>query len=243
MKVRLGFAVAAQMEPDVLIIDEVLAVGDLGFVLKCFKTIDTILPKTAIIFVSHNMPMVSRICTSIILMDNGKSKYQGQDVAKGIDLYYTRFVSNESNVVFTDGSIELEKVELLNPSSLENGVPMLNWGNDLIFKFRFKIVNNLDNVPIFKILIFDKEQRPVAIIEPNNQFSNLNIVDNCISFKLIIDNIQLSKGFYSINLNVSNKRQSDPILRVNNIYEFMINHEIDVWQPFLLKSKFDNLSL
>ena len=46
MKVRLGFAVAAQMEPDVLIIDEVLAVGDLGFVLKCFKTIDTILPNT-----------------------------------------------------------------------------------------------------------------------------------------------------------------------------------------------------
>ena len=45
MKVRLGFAVAAQMEPDVLIIDEVLAVGDLGFVLKCFKTIDNILPQ------------------------------------------------------------------------------------------------------------------------------------------------------------------------------------------------------
>lgn len=43
MKVRLGFAVAAQIKPDVLIIDEVLAVGDLGFVLKCFKTIDTIL--------------------------------------------------------------------------------------------------------------------------------------------------------------------------------------------------------
>ena len=42
MKVRLGFAVAAQMEPDVLIIDEVLAVGDLGFILKCFKTIDNI---------------------------------------------------------------------------------------------------------------------------------------------------------------------------------------------------------
>src|SRR5690606_10301069 len=62
MKVRLGFAVAAHLEPDILIIDEVLAVGDLGFVLKCFKKIDELLPKTAVIFVSHNMPMVSRIC-------------------------------------------------------------------------------------------------------------------------------------------------------------------------------------
>ena len=77
MKVRLGFAVAAQMEPDVLIIDEVLAVGDLGFVLKCFKTIDTILPKTAIVFVSHSMPMVSRICNQIILMEKGYLNFKG----------------------------------------------------------------------------------------------------------------------------------------------------------------------
>ena len=77
MKVRLGFAVAAQMQPDVLIIDEVLAVGDLGFVLKCFKTIDTILPNTAIVFVSHSMPMVSRICNQVILMERGEAEFQG----------------------------------------------------------------------------------------------------------------------------------------------------------------------
>ena len=86
MKVRLGFAVAAQMEPDILLIDEVLAVGDLGFKLKCFKTIDEILPNTAIIFVSHAMPMVSRICSGTILMDKGQIKFQGNDVAKGIRL-------------------------------------------------------------------------------------------------------------------------------------------------------------
>ena len=112
MKVRLGFAVAAQMEPDVLIIDEVLAVGDLGFVLKCFKTIDQILPKTALIFVSHSMPMVSRICSQIILMDKGLPKFQGTNVSKAIDLYYTRFANNDSNVVFTDDSIKLETIEL-----------------------------------------------------------------------------------------------------------------------------------
>jgi len=95
MKVRLGFAVAAQMKPDVLIIDEVLAVGDLGFVLKCFKTIDTILPETAIIFVSHSMPMVSRICNQIILMEHGKTEFQGGDIGKAIDLYYTRFAQSE----------------------------------------------------------------------------------------------------------------------------------------------------
>src|SRR5690606_395569 len=128
MKVRLGFAVAAQMQPDVLIIDEVLAVGDLGFVLKCFKTIDTILPKTAIVFVSHSMPMVSRICSQIILMDRGEAVFQGEDVGKAIDKYYARFVYNESNVVFDDGSISLEEVHLLHPITNEP-INQLNWGD------------------------------------------------------------------------------------------------------------------
>src|SRR5690606_9860492 len=114
MKVRLGFAVAAQMEPDVLIIDEVLAVGDLGFVLKCFKQIDTILPNTAIVFVSHSMHMVSKICNKIILLDRGKAQFQGDDVGKAIDLYYTRFAHNESNVILNDNSVSIKKIELLN---------------------------------------------------------------------------------------------------------------------------------
>ena len=88
MKVRLGFAVAAQMQPDVLIIDEVLAVGDLGFILKCFNQIDKILPNTAVIFVSHSMPMISRICNEIILMEKGIAKFQGTNVAEAIDLLF-----------------------------------------------------------------------------------------------------------------------------------------------------------
>ena len=53
MKVRLGFAVAAQMEPDILIIDEVLSVGDVGFRAKCFNTIYKVMQKSAVIFVTH----------------------------------------------------------------------------------------------------------------------------------------------------------------------------------------------
>ena len=126
MKVRLGFAVAAQMEPDVLIIDEVLAVGDMGFVLKSFKTIDSILPNTAIIFVSHNMPIISRICSHIILMEHGGAQFQGDNVGKGIDLYYARFAQNESNIVFSDGSILLEQIKILSPRN-KLGINLLNW--------------------------------------------------------------------------------------------------------------------
>jgi lipopolysaccharide transport system ATP-binding protein len=86
MKVRLGFAIAAQMQPDVLIIDEVLAVGDLGFILKCFKQIDKLLPHTAVVFVSHSMPMVARVSNQIMLMEKGTAVFQGKEVSKGINL-------------------------------------------------------------------------------------------------------------------------------------------------------------
>ena len=137
MKVRLGFAVAAQMEPDVLIIDEVLAVGDLGFVLKCFKQIDTILPKTAIVFVSHSMPMVSRICNQIILMDKGKAIFQGDEVGKAIDKYYTRFADNDASVVFDDGSLELIAMQMINATFNKAGLAEINWNSDLNLYIEF----------------------------------------------------------------------------------------------------------
>lgn len=237
MKVRLGFAVAAQMQPDVLIIDEVLAVGDLGFVLKCFKTIDTILPKTAIVFVSHSMPMVSRICTQIILMEKGKAIFQGESIGSAIDQYYTRFADNESNVVFDDGNVELEKVTLFNPTGPLSGIAQLNWGEDFKLNLRFKIKNQME-VPKFHIIIFDKEQRPVAILDANNNDTGLTINNGILEFSVTHKNLQLSKGVYSINISASAPTNKQPKLRINGILSFQVLHEEEVWQPFLLKAEY-----
>lgn len=238
MKVRLGFAVAAQMEPDVLIIDEVLAVGDLGFVLKCFKQIDTILPKTAIVFVSHSMPMVSRICNQIILMDRGEAKFQGDNVGKAIDKYYTRFSDNESNVVFDDGSVELKEVKLIDTHSKEV-VGEIPWGENLNFYFSFELKRVLE-VPIFYITLYDKEQRPIALMNCNDSNSKIEINNNHINFYITHQNNQLSKGIYSISISVNNSINKSPMLRINGILSFQIIHSFENWQPFLLKTEFTN---
>lgn len=238
MKVRLGFAVAAQMEPDVLIIDEVLAVGDLGFILKCFKTIDSILPNTAVIFVSHSMPMVSRMCNKIILMENGISKFQGEDVAKGIDLYYTRFVNNESNVVFDDGSIKLDEVCVISELK-EDNVTQLKWGENLKVYFKFTLLKEIAT-PDFFVILVDKEQRPIALFEKNIETSGITKVDNQLAFYLKHENLQVSKGIYSLNLAVRSKLNKAPMLRMNSIISFQVTHKDEVWEPFLLKSDFEN---
>ncbi|MFL0352398.1 polysaccharide ABC transporter ATP-binding protein [Xanthomarina sp. GH4-25] len=239
MKVRLGFAVAAQMEPDVLIIDEVLAVGDLGFMLKCFKTIDTILPQTAILFVSHSMPMISRICNQVILMDHGISQFQGLDVGKAIDLYYTRFTNNDTNVVFTDHQISLLEAKLDCNQNTENVIPQLHWGADLKLKFTFKLAYDID-MPLFFVSIFDKEQRPVALLKSNKE-TDLKIYNNTISFAILHKKIQLSKGIYTINISVAKKSSKEPMLRINGVLSFQVLDEEEIWPPFYLESTFENI--
>ena len=87
MKVRLAFSVAAHLEPDILIVDEVLAVGDLAFQKKCLGKMESSVSEgRTILFVSHNMPAVSSLCGRGILIDDGMIVFDG-DTEEAIDRY------------------------------------------------------------------------------------------------------------------------------------------------------------
>jgi len=86
MRSRLGFAIATKIEPDILILDEVLAVGDLRFRMKCLNYISKLKQEATIIFVSHNLQIIERICDRAICLDEGKIKYEG-DVGDAINYY------------------------------------------------------------------------------------------------------------------------------------------------------------
>ncbi len=75
MAVRLGFAVASSFEPDILLLDEVLAVGDEGFRHKCYSRISSILRNAAVIFVTHSMEYVGGMCNSAVRMYKGAATY------------------------------------------------------------------------------------------------------------------------------------------------------------------------
>lgn len=86
MAVRLGFAVATALEPDVLILDEVLAVGDAAFRSKCYRRIAELRGRAAVIFVSHNMEQVARICDRALVMSKGRMELLGP-VDAGVETY------------------------------------------------------------------------------------------------------------------------------------------------------------
>ena len=87
MYMRLAFAVAAHLEPEILIVDEVLAVGDLNFQNKCLgKMQDVASQGRTVLFVSHNMGAITNLCTSALWLDGGKIVARGQ-VAETVGAY------------------------------------------------------------------------------------------------------------------------------------------------------------
>jgi lipopolysaccharide transport system ATP-binding protein len=84
MYVRLGYAIVAQLQPDILLIDEVLAVGDEGFKRKCLNRIKAHRDEGAVIFVSHEMDLVRSVATRVVILDKGVCTGTFSNVEEGI---------------------------------------------------------------------------------------------------------------------------------------------------------------
>jgi lipopolysaccharide transport system ATP-binding protein len=116
MYVRLAFAVAAHLEPEILIVDEVLAVGDADFQAKCLRKMKDVSSEgRTVLFVSHNMQAIQKLCTSAILLNKGGIQANG-DVQQIIDLYFKK----ESN------SSLAREIEMSNltETNLSTGYPL-----------------------------------------------------------------------------------------------------------------------
>ncbi len=212
MKVRLGFAIAAQMEPDVLIIDEVLAVGDASFRAKCFNKMNELSNNCAIIFVSHSMPLVGRICDVGILLNKGKVLCQGK-----IDTIIYNYLVNHS--------IEKSKViGFLVPNIFEFTADKneINHGDDLAF---FLKVQFTDLIKSFFVhySVLDQEMKTIYqafSISEIETYKNDGSVFN-IEFK--IRNIDLANGKYFLNLGfIEDNFNGKNICRYDGVFEFIV---------------------
>jgi lipopolysaccharide transport system ATP-binding protein len=102
MSVRLAFSVAAHLEPEILIVDEVLAVGDLDFQKKCLNKMESVGREgRTVLFVSHNLPAVTRLCNRAILLENGRITLDGPCGAV-VGQYMTRGKNSTAEVVWDD---------------------------------------------------------------------------------------------------------------------------------------------
>src|SRR5690554_214683 len=205
MKVRLAFAVAAHLEPDILVVDEVLAVGDAEFQKKAIGKMQDISREggRTVLFVSHNMGSIKSLCTRGIVLENGISVFDG-DVDNCID-YYLSSNSNEKQKLLKDredrtGAKFFRFTDIQIKSASKNNLREILSGEDYIFRITFNAKVKLEKVAI-RLRFIDKNQTIRFLC--NNYFVEdyytLEKKDNYI-VDIAVPKFPLPNGSYSIQL-------------------------------------------
>lgn len=243
MRVRLGFAVAAQMEPDILLVDEVLAVGDMGFILKCYNEMDRLLKNTAIILVSHAMPQIARMSTKLILLEKGITQYISENVSDGLTEYYKRYkleignYQGSSKVEFNNWNVLVGKKSLGQEDDI-----VINYGDDLNLQLSINCLEKIYNPTIY-LAIYDKEQRNFC--EIRNFKEDLIIQDyfGNLILNAIIPNIQFAQGKYSITIGMSETKNDvkETLFRYQSAIYFTVNNTKHGWAPLQLQAKWEEV--
>ncbi|MDR7127719.1 lipopolysaccharide transport system ATP-binding protein [Algoriphagus sp. 4150] len=190
MKVRLGFSVAAHLEPEILIIDEVLAVGDYEFQQKCLGKMEDVSKNQGrtVLFVSHQMDAINSLCQSVLVLDRGTVDIKG-DVQGGLERYMGK-LALKSEITFTS--------DLVKPSILE--VKLFQSDNELKFRVVFESPFLL-NEPSIGIVVYNQFGSPV--FGSNPRFHKSKSIPNKTKkgiFEAVVNNPELHSGIYKISV-------------------------------------------
>lgn len=228
MKVRLGFSVAIHMEPDVLLVDEVLAVGDLAFVIKSLNAMQQLMKKCAVIFVTHSMPLMSRVCTRSILMDSGKVKSDSKKIGEVIEQYTSRLRTGNSTIV-GNPDVQIENVALHDP--MGQRIDSIKHYTQLWLKFTCTLPSDIDAFNV-RAIIRNIEQRSVLEYYSGIDNNWLCNHDNRIDVTLDMGTVMLNTGKYSISLVVLSKEGDYVYYRIDNAKEFTVVSDYTSWSDF-----------
>lgn len=228
MQLRLAFAVAAFLEPEVLIIDEVLAVGDAEFQKKCLgKMEDVSKSGRTILFVSHNMISLKALCTRGILMDRGKKSFDGS-IDEAVKRYLSVGTIEKSNTKIGDANLHVGTGQII-----VNGIEVttatdgkiFHTGDTLKIKLTYKIKNNdFDFTSChIGILIYDQYQN--ILVSHNSRAIGTHFKDkdfkNGNTFVFTMKDFPLTKGTYSISYNVVD--QNKYLDSMENVLDFEVD--------------------
>ena len=220
MKVRLGFAVAAHLEPEILVVDEVLAVGDAEFQKKAIGKMQDLSTGEGrtVLFVSHNMASVRSLCTRGILLENGRVDEIGEiseivnkylDLSKSIPRYEA-FVSDINRHFNTSKELELVKVVARSKRHSIRG----------LLSFNIQIKKNINFSPDIRITGTVCNKNNVAVGSFFSEFFKPKHYETFIG--LTIKNHNLSVGEYYLNLALSiGDIKSSDIKTIDHAYEII----------------------
>ena len=198
MQVRLGFAVATALEPDVLLLDEVLTVGDAAFRFKCYQRMDQLLERSAVIFVSHDMPQVARICNLSFLLSHGSVKFKGS-VTDGIESYLS---FNEKTYQLPESLVAVyPPLECVEVTGFPNDV---DYRSFLVFKIRILSLAFVGYVTIrCDLRNLGGEFVASCVVDSRDYGIRVTAGDN--SWKVRLASLPVKPGSYLVSINFANR--------------------------------------
>lgn len=233
MFVRLAFAVAINIEPEILIVDEALSVGDVFFQAKCYKKFEEFKEQgKTILFVSHDLSSINKYCDRVILLDRGKSLGEGEP-KEMIDIYKKVLVNQLNNQedissnTLIDEQKEWKKSLNINPNTIEYGNKMaeiidfcilnnkgmitnnVSKGKEASIKFKVKF-NELIADPIFAFTI--KDLKGTDITGTNTMLEHVDvgrISKGDVKEVIFKQEINLQGGEYLLSLGCTGYREGE----------------------------------
>lgn len=181
MYMRLGFSVAIHVRPDILIVDEILAVGDQAFQMKCIDRINDLKRQgVTIILISHNLRMVRKLCSHLIWLEHGRMRSSGltEDVATEYNDYSDEALSRQMSVQtesgafkrWGNGEIEITAVRFLDGAGRETN--LFQTGDEMTIEVAYDAHKPVRN-PEFGLALF--RQDGVHINGPNSRLAGLEM--------------------------------------------------------------------
>ena len=221
MFVRLAFAVASHLEPDILLVDEVLAVGDTRFQKKCIQKMRSIADSgKTILFVSHQMNTIRQLCDRVIVLKEGKVIYDGE-VEGGIRLYNSEaYMEKRNHYEYKDlarlPGYNLDKAEILSLDILHNESCIYEADEPIDFKLKLKTkVPDIGDLS-FRMLIWQADETPIETAFTKT-FANINDVGE-YEVEATIRNHNLAPGLYKLTLILSGGNSSSNSENLDYIY-------------------------
>lgn len=232
MTVRLGFAIAAHLEPEILVVDEVLAVGDAEFQKKAVGKMQDVSNNAGrtVLFVSHNMPSVKNLCSRCIILRNGTIQFSG-NTNDAVDLYLSDGINvSETGIIpmgmkrnYPTGCARFTKVQLIN--SREAVHKEFYYGEPIKMEIKLEVISEMKDYSL-AVMIGTLDGQRVLYSELNSdQISGSDLPQGLKPGEHIIKmqiNTPLLPGTYSTYLGVSllNGKTQDWVERV---YDFHVN--------------------
>jgi lipopolysaccharide transport system ATP-binding protein len=208
MYVRLAFAVAAHLEPEILLVDEVLAVGDVGFQKKCLgKMGDVASEGRTVLFVSHNLGAVQSLCPRSILLHDGMIDSEGES-QKVISYYRSLF---ETSMGMNTGSVPADRWELrdtghgyvLHPLH-ESRIINIHCGEPLLIEFSVEAPNPLHEATVGITIANASGSRVISMSSKVQRIASLKGHSRLWRVSCDLGDLPLNAGSYSVHVYFGN---------------------------------------